>query len=101
MLHPPIDSAIIRAQPAPRPVAQPRATSVAHTALVSGPWAWRVEYSLAPHGFHAALQPEQSDVPAARAVQPVTSVSFEGKEFIDPFNAAADRTRLVLVFAPS
>lgn len=36
------------------------------------------------------------------AQQPVTSiVSFEGREFVGAFNAASDRTRLVLVFSPT
>lgn len=36
------------------------------------------------------------------AQQPVTSIaSFEGREFVDAFNAASDRTRLVLVFSPT
>ena len=36
------------------------------------------------------------------AQQPVTSiVSSEGREFVGAFNAASDRTRLVLVFSPT
>ncbi len=31
----------------------------------------------------------------------VTQVSYDGKEFIAAFNAAADRTRLVLIFSPT
>ena len=31
----------------------------------------------------------------------ITQVSYDGKEFIGAFNAAADRTRLVLIFSPT
>ncbi len=31
----------------------------------------------------------------------VTQISYDGKEFIAAFNAAADRTRLVLIFSPT
>ena len=31
----------------------------------------------------------------------VTQVAYDGKEFIAAFNAAADRTRLVLIFSPT
>ncbi|HEY3130487.1 MAG TPA: hypothetical protein VGL91_13585 [Acidobacteriota bacterium] len=45
--------------------------------------------------------PAVSPLPQPGAAQPVTAVSFDGKEFISAFNAAADRTRLVLVFSPT
>lgn len=33
--------------------------------------------------------------------QPVTEISFDGKELTGVFNATADRTRLVIVFSPT
>ena len=33
--------------------------------------------------------------------QYVSTLSFDGKEFVNAFNATADRTRLVLVFSPT
>lgn len=33
--------------------------------------------------------------------QPVQSLSFDGREFTNAFNAAADRPRLVTVFSPT
>ncbi len=33
--------------------------------------------------------------------QYVATLSFDGKEFTNAFNATADRTRLVLVFSPT
>lgn len=42
-----------------------------------------------------------ADLPRPGALQPVTPVSFGGKEIIETFNATADRTRLVLVFSPT
>ena len=45
--------------------------------------------------------PAPSPLPQPGAAQPVSAVSFDGKEFISAFNAAADRTRLVLVFSPT
>ncbi|HXK60683.1 MAG TPA: hypothetical protein PLP42_12410 [Acidobacteriota bacterium] len=33
--------------------------------------------------------------------QVVSSLSFDGKEFIKAFNAAADRPRIVMVLAPT
>ncbi len=33
--------------------------------------------------------------------QYVSTLSFDGKEFTNAFNATADRTRLVLVFSPT
>ena len=45
--------------------------------------------------------PAASPLPQPGAAQPLTAVSFDGKEFISAFNAASDRTRLVLVFSPT
>lgn len=45
--------------------------------------------------------PPPSPLPQPGTMQPVTAVSFDGKEFISAFNAAADRARLVLVFSPT
>ena len=33
--------------------------------------------------------------------QPVTNLSFDGREFAGAFNAAEDRARLVIVFSPT
>ena len=41
------------------------------------------------------------DIPPPGDAQPVDSISFEGAEFTRAFNAAADVTRVVLVFSPT
>ena len=49
----------------------------------------------------AATGEADEDLWKPGAIQPVDSVSFEGAEFTRAFNAASDRTRLVLVLSPS
>lgn len=42
-----------------------------------------------------------ADLPKPGPRQPVTPLSFNGKEFVSAFNASADRVRLVMVFSPT
>lgn len=51
-------------------------------------------------------QQQQSSSPLADlaqpgTIQPVTGVSFTGKELVSAFNTSADRVRLVLVLSPT
>ena len=39
--------------------------------------------------------------PAARATRSMSTVSYNGQEFLSSFNSARDETRLVLVFSPT
>ena len=48
-------------------------------------------------GQEAAVQ----DIAPADTIQPVLSLSSDGREFIGAFNAAADQTRLVLLLSPT
>ncbi|HEY2933354.1 MAG TPA: hypothetical protein VGK99_16565 [Acidobacteriota bacterium] len=48
-----------------------------------------------------ATQPAPFTLPPPGEMQPVTTISFGGAEFIKAFNASADRVRLVLVFSPT
>lgn len=42
-----------------------------------------------------------ADLPQPGPIQPVTGVSFTGKELVSAFNTSADRVRLVLVLSPT
>ena len=48
-----------------------------------------------------ASQPAPYTLPAPGEMQPVTTISFGGGEFIKAFNGSADRARLVLIFSPT
>jgi hypothetical protein len=39
--------------------------------------------------------------PAAQATRPVSTISYNGQEFLSTFNLAREETRLVLVFSPT
>lgn len=39
--------------------------------------------------------------PAAQATRSVSTISYNGQEFLSTFNMARDETRLVLIFSPT
>lgn len=73
-------------------------TGPAHFPIFAAP---SPQNAKAPPQEQARAMTTDDDPLKPGAVQPVDSVSFDGAEFIKAFNAASDRTRVVLVFAPS